>query len=122
MTAVALAEERLTAMGFPIGENLVAANPRISNDIEAAVAVWPTPGSPMLKVACELRRGLDPAERVSVLEWIERRFTAYVKIGPEADGWDPRPDGGWQLCARTVWLSAELNDLTLPDLTLPDDD
>jgi hypothetical protein len=100
----ATAEERLTAAGFVIGDDYLDLDPGAPDDIGGAVAFWPIPGSVAVRVGCSVRADLDPARRVRIMEWFEQRMHAYFAIGPEADGWTPRSDGGWHLCAREVIL------------------
>ena len=62
--------------------------------------------------ACYVRQGLSDEERAGFAEWIEKRVDAYFEIGPEADGWTKRSDGGWQLICKVV---------RLPDMSFLDD-
>lgn len=41
------------------------------------------------------RTGLTPQQRAEFTAWARQRVTCYLHLGPEADGWQVNPLGGW---------------------------
>lgn len=107
MTLFNDAEIRLAGMGLDLTECPAPFADLWPADIDSCLVL----DLPVQAVYALIRPGSPPEVRALTAEWAERVLSRFADHGPEPDGWQPRPDGGYQLSTRVVSFPQEVVDL-----------